>query len=334
MIGVPKVFIDTLIKLCLAQKNSAVVILKITTVFLLQGEEMNEFKSYHPIVNFIYFVFAICFSCLLFHPVTLAISLVCSFTYLAVLKGIKQIKKNLIYIIPMLLLMALINPIFNHQGATILTYLPSGNPLTLESIYYGIISATMIISVILLFSCFNEVMTSDKFIYLFGRLLPSLSLIFSMILRFIPKFTHQLKITADSQKCIGKDISSGSIIKRAKNGLSILSIMTTWSLENAIDTSDSMKSRGYGLPGRSAYSIYSFSKRDTKVLASLLLLAFYVIMGSIIGETRFSCFPVIRIAGFSIYGLSVFLAYFILLFMPIIIEILEVIKWKSIRSKI
>lgn len=294
---------------------------------------MNEFKTYHPIVNFAYFVFAIGFSCFFMHPVCLGISLVLGFLYSAMLKGRKGIRTNLIYMLPMLLLTALINPAFNHAGATILAYFPSGNPLTLESVIYGLCAGAMIASVICHFSCFNEVMTSDKFIYLFGKIIPSLSHIFSMTLRFIPRFSHQLKITADSQKCIGRDVSRDGIIKRAKSGLSILSIMVTWSLENAIDTADSMKSRGYGLPKRSAYSIYSFSKRDIKVLAAILLLAAFVISGSVMGETRFSCFPVIRISSFSIYGLSVFLAYFALLSLPIIIELWEVIKWKFIRSK-
>ncbi len=44
------------------------------------------------------------------------------------------------------------------------------------------------------FSCYNKVMTSDKFIYLFGRLIPALSLILSMALRFVPGLTGQLKV--------------------------------------------------------------------------------------------------------------------------------------------
>ena len=80
----------------------------------------------------------------------------------------------------MLLMMALINPAFNHEGVTIIDYLPSGNPLTLESIVYGFTSAVMIVSVICHFSCYNEIMTSDKFIYLFGKIIPAMSLIISM----------------------------------------------------------------------------------------------------------------------------------------------------------
>ena len=155
---------------------------------------MSEFKTYHPIVNFVYFVFVIGFSCFFMHPVCLCISLASGFTYSVMLKGRKAIKTNLIYMLPMLLLMALINPAFNHEGVTIIEYLPSGNPLTLESIIYGLCAAIMIVSVICHFSCYNEVMTSDKFIYLFGKIIPAMSLIISMTLRFVPKFASQLKV--------------------------------------------------------------------------------------------------------------------------------------------
>ena len=122
---------------------------------------MNKFKTYHPVVNFIYFVFVIGFSMFFMHPLCLLISLACGFTYSVMLKGRRAIKTNLIYMLPMLILMALINPAFNHEGITILKYLPSGNPLTLESIIYGMSAATMIVSVICWFSCYNSVMTSN-----------------------------------------------------------------------------------------------------------------------------------------------------------------------------
>ena len=52
----------------------------------------------------------------------------------------------------------------------------------------------MLASVVLWFSSYNEVMTSDKFVYLFGRVIPALSLVLSMSLRFIPKFKAQMQI--------------------------------------------------------------------------------------------------------------------------------------------
>ena len=288
----------------------------------------NEFKRFHPLVNFIYFICVIAFSCVFLHPVAISISISAGFCSLRLFKGKKAVKKNLIFMIPSLFIMALVNPVFNHRGATILAYFPGGNPLTLESVCYGFIAAAMIISVIVHFSCFNEVMTSDKFIYLFGRIIPSLSLIFSMTLRFIPRFINQFKLAAESQKCLGRDISNGTVIKRAKSGLSILSIMITWSLENAIETSASMKSRGYGLPGRTAFSTYRFTKRDGHIIACILLLSSYIILGSILGQMEFICFPTIAISSFSFYGLTVFTSYFLLMLLPVFIELWEVRRWK------
>ncbi len=292
---------------------------------------MSEFKTYHPIVNFVYFVFVIGFSCVFLHPVCLCISLASGFTYSVMLKGKKQVKTNLIYMFPMLLVMALINPAFNHEGVTIIEYLPNGNPLTLESIFYGLSAAIMIVSVICYFACFNEVMTSDKLIYLFGKIIPAMSLIISMTLRFVPKFASQLKVVTNAQRCMGRDVSNGSIIKRAKNGLNILSIMTTWSLENAIETADSMKSRGYGIPGRTAFSIFTLYKRDKCALACILLLGIYTFVGSLMGGMYFSFFPYMKMAEASVFGISVFVAYFLLCVCPIIIELWEVRKWKALR---
>lgn len=295
---------------------------------------MKEFKTYHPIVNFVYFVFVIGFSCVFMHPVSLAVSLLSGFTYSVMQKGKKAVKTNLLYMIPTLLFASFINPAFNHEGVTIIAYLPSGNPLTLESVIYGAAAAIMIVSVICWFSCYTEVMTSDKFIYLFGRVIPSLSLVLSMTLRFVPRFSAQLKIVANAQRCMGRDISNGSIISRAKHGLSILSIMTTWALENAVETADSMKSRGYGHPGRTAFSIFTFDKRDKKALFTIMILGIYTLLGNFWGGMYFRYFPSMKASEFGILGLSVFFAYLALCICPIVIEIWEVRKWKAIKSKI
>ena len=297
-------------------------------------DTMKEFSTYHPIVNFVYFVFVIGFSCVFMHPVCLAISFFCAFIYSVMLKGIYAVKTNLVYMIPTLLFAALINPAFNHEGITILTYLPSGNPLTLESILYGLAAAVMIVSVICWFSCYTEIMTSDKFIYLFGRIIPSLSLILSMTLRFVPRFTAQLEIVANAQQCMGRGVSNGSIVEKAKHGLSILSAMTTWALENAIETADSMKSRGYGHAGRTAFSFFTFDNRDKKTLACMMILSIYTLVGSWMGEMYMQYFPTIRTNECSMIQVSVFFAYFALCAYPIVIELWEVKKWKAIKSKI
>ena len=295
---------------------------------------MKEFKTYHPIVNFTYFLFVIAFSMFFMHPVCLVISVVSSFTYSVILNGRKSLKFNIIYILPLMIVTALLNPVFNHEGVTILTYLPSGNPLTAEAIIYGFASAVMLASVILWFSCFNKIMTSDKFMYLFGRIIPSISLILSTVLRFIPKFKKDLKDIINSQKCLGKTFDKSSFIKKIKLSVTVISSLITCSLENAIDTADSMKSRGYGVCRRTSYSYYKFSKRDALIMCFLIIQIIYVLFGAKFNKISFVYYPNLSGADFSYYGLNVFIAYFRLCIKPVIIEFKEEISWKALKSKI
>ena len=96
----------------------------------------DTFSSFHPAVNFIYFLAVIVFSMFFMHPIFLCISLICSIAYSVYLNGAKALKFNLLFMLPMLLLFAVMNPVFNHEGATILIYI-NDNPITLESIVYG-----------------------------------------------------------------------------------------------------------------------------------------------------------------------------------------------------
>lgn len=294
----------------------------------------DAFSKLHPIVNFLFFAFVLSLSMFVMNPVCLALSLVCAFVNAVYLNGIKTVKLCLKFILPMVLLIILINPVFNHQGVTILTYFPWGNPLTLESIVYGTASAALLSSVVLWFSVFNRVITSDKLVYLFGRIIPSLSLVLSMSLRFVPKFSAQLKNVRNAQRCIGRDISDGSVVNRIKNGIRIISIMLSWSMENAIETADSMKSRGFGLQGRTAYSIYKFDRRDLIVLIIVALLGVMVSVAVIAGVIDFYYFPLIKGNLTDIMSIATFFLYGILMLIPTILNAGEGIKWKRLRSAI
>ena len=292
----------------------------------------DHFSGYHPVINFVYFTVVLLFSMFFMHPVYLLVSLFCAIAYGIYLNGAKAIRFTLMYMLPLLVLTALVNPAFNHEGATILTYLPSGNPLTLESIVYGLGAALLLIAVISWFSCYNKVMTSDKFIYLFGRVIPALSLVLSMSLRFVPKFKAQFRAVSNAQRCVGRDVSDGSLFRRMKNGVTILSIMVTWSLENAIETADSMKSRGYGLPGRTAFSIYRFDKRDGAALLYLLLASGYVLLGNVLGALQWRYFPTIKGVEMGIYPLSVLLVFLSLCLFPLVLNLAADRKWARLQG--
>lgn len=295
-------------------------------------EGRDSFSGYHPAVNLLYYCLVLGITMFHLHPAFLAVSLVGAASYCVRLRGKKTLRGMLLGVVPMMLLAAVVNPAFNHQGVTILMYLPSGNPLTLESILYGLTAAEMLAAVILWFVTFQEVMSSDKFVYLFGRAAPALSLLLSMTLRFVPKLRDQGKRVILAQRCAGRDLSQGSLIQRARLAVTVFSILVTWSLENAIETADSMKSRGYGLPGRTAFSIYRLDSRDRSMLGWLVFCGVYLLSGWAVGGMDFRFYPTLRGMQWSPWTVSFLLVYLALCLTPCILDRRERALWQRSSS--
>lgn len=293
-------------------------------------QQSDTFSQFHPIVNFVFFGIVFGFSMLSMHPICLLISFISGICYLIQLKGTKAVELLLKGVLPLLLLTMIINPAFSHAGETILCFLPRGNPLTLESILYGIDAGFMLASILVWFACFSEVMTSDKFVYLFGRIIPALSLILSMTLRFVPHFKRQFDTVCEAQKTLGHDVSNGPLLTRLKNAIICFSIVVTWSLENSIETSDSMKSRGYGTRHRTAYTIYCFTERDKTALVFILFCGIFFIAGGLSGDLFWRFYPNIRGVLFEPLTLVLEISYCFFCFLPVLIDRKEDTEWKRL----
>ena len=296
--------------------------------------QQDVFGTYHPIVNFLYFVLVIGCSMFVMHPVFLILSCVGGFTYYLYLKQWKAVKTAIWMMLPVFLISAIVNPLFTHQGVTLICYFKNGNPLTLESILYGLAAGAMLVCVLNWFSCYQVVMTSDKFIYLFGKIIPAMSLILSMVFRFVPKFRTQIEKVSGAQKCIGRDVTNGNVIEKARHGTKILSVMTTWALENSVETADSMKSRGYGLRGRNNFSIYRFDSRDKLVCAIMAAMGLIVVGGIMTKTVHFLYYPMIVINESTAWSFLVYFCYGALCLLPLLMNVIEDIKWRYLTSKI
>lgn len=294
----------------------------------------NTFATYHPIINFVFFCAVIGIGIFLIHPVFLGIAMAASLIYAILLGGKSTLKFFLCFLLPMTLLITIVNPLLNQQGETILFYYTEYRYITMEAMLYGLVMGCMLSSIILWFSCYNSIMTGDKFTYLFSKLIPALSLIFSMVMRFVPNYRMQIKKISDGQKCIGRDVSNGSAKEKVRHGIKIISIMFTWALESAIDSADSMRARGYGLPKRSTFSIYRFDRRDRIAAIILAILTGTVLVGAAMGKCAIEFYPGIVMAEADGAGLAVYAAYAALCFFPIIVEAKEALVWRHLQSRI
>ena len=239
------------------------------------------FKSVHPISVFAFFVFSFVLSMTASHPLLLAVSFIAGLVYDIRLSGKNAVSFLLKVILPMICLIMLFNGIFSHYGVTVLFKMPSGNNFTLEALVFGFVFSIRTASALLWLNSFNEIITSDKIIFLFGRISPKTALVISMVLRFIPLIRSQSEEIQKAEKGIGNLPTEKDIIGKIRHGARRLSILISWTLEKGIDSADSMKARGYGLSGRTAFNSYIFGVKDALFLVlSFVASAMFFFIGT------------------------------------------------------
>ena len=270
----------------------------------------------------------------LMHPVSLIISLAAATMYAVQLQGIRKIGRQMKALIPMSLLAVIINAAFHHAGVTILTYLPGGNPLTLESILYGLASSGMLLAVFLWFSCVTQVLAADQFVYLFGCVAPSLSLILSMTVRFFPRFVTRFREIREARKNLMPMGQTEGRIVCIREWAAIFSSMVGWSMEHGMDTADSMKSRGYGLPGRTAYTRYRLTDRDRGLLLWMGLVAVFLCSCAVSGAMEWRYYPTLGGNLTGILPVGAQILYLLFCLTPVGLHGWEAYRWKHIYSGI
>lgn len=291
----------------------------------------DAFSGFHPAVNLAFFLAALSMTMVIQHPVYLLISMVSGCVYLLYLQGRKGFYRQVGYLLPILVMTAVMNPMFNHEGITVLCYLPNDNPITLEAACFGLASAVMMGAAIVWFNCCNTVFTSDKIIYLFGRVIPALSLLISMTLRFVPRFKNFLQSVLRTQRAMHKPENKKEQLQQS---LSAFSATVSWAMEQSIVSADSMKSRGYGIGGRTAFSIYRFEKRDGVVLGILALLCIGASAPHLLGRMSWTYYPSLTGQLLGSVQILAYLCYGGMCNLPLMIDLLEDRKWNALRSKI
>lgn len=293
---------------------------------------MGSFKNYHPVVVLVYFVSILLMAMFLWNPMIQGISLLAGLGFFMALYHGREVGINLLFYMGLFILITLTNPLFTHQGVTPLFFM-NGNPVTKEAFLYGGAMAMLIISVMVWFKSYEKIMTSDKFLYLFGRILPKISLILSMALGFVPEFRREMKKVERTQKAMGL-YENTSYVSKLKGKLSVLSVLVSWSLENSVEKSHAMKARGYGLKGRTQYSIFTFLPRDGLLISLCLFLLGMTLFGAARGVTTFSYYPEVSSLSFSLMAKVTYLSFAFMAFLPVIIEVEENVKWTYYVSKI
>lgn len=271
------------------------------------------FLSIHPFVQLMYYLLIGVMLFNMNHPIFQLTAFLLLIWIVWLQDEGEAIKKRLIGILLLMGMMIFFNPLFVSRGSHILFYLGK-RQVTLEALIYGISLAFMIGSMMLLFISFQHVLHGQRFLYLFANLLPRTALLVMIALRFVPLLMNRLETIRAVQHVRG---SNKSPIRTAMLQLQAL---ITWSLEESIETADSMKARGYGNQKRTMYTPFYMEKRDWFVMIILLLLFVLCFTGSVLGYGNIYIYPRLGTLQFYPFDWGMYIIMIGLYLMPLLIE--------------
>lgn len=292
-----------------------------------------RFDSYHPFLNLLFFVAVIAFTVWWTHPVFLAVSYVCAFVYSVKLRGLRSLVLNLV-LIPLAVLWGVWFATHTHFGITMLGTTIIGNNITLESFLFGLVQGFMLASVVMWLSCVFVVFTTDKVVYLLGRVSPRAALMLAIVLRAVPVVADRYKRIDVAQRCIGAGVGQGGAFRRVVHLVHHISALVTWSIDRFMEMAESMKSRGSRLRGRTAFSLYRFDNRDRSLTLFLIALITVCVEGAAFGQPFMLYSPEIVANRFTVATFVFLGAFFLLCITPFALQVFGEVRYTMERRSL
>ncbi len=287
---------------------------------------MRGITRWHPAVLAAFFAAVLAVTMFAAHPLLTAISLVGAVCSCAATGSLIRARDAWFYVL-LPLLTALTNPLFSHYGDTVLFWLWRV-PYTLESLAYGAVTGVALAATLLWCRCMGRVMTQEKWLALFGRVAPRLALALTMAMRFVPMLRRQGHAMWQAQKAAGLSDAERKR-SRVRAAVRLLTSLTAWATEKAVDTGRSMQARGYGLAGRTAYCRQRFTLAD----AARLVMGVVLTVCALLAEP-FEYYPILSGISLADGAWVAFAAFALLTTSPLLIAGKEWLEWRCYRSRI
>lgn len=280
----------------------------------------SSFDSWHPLVLVAYFAGTITLAMFGLAPGCVAASLVGGVTFALVTQGLVPTLSKLRWQLPLLVLICVINPLYSARGATLLAKVGMFR-IYAESLAYGAVMGALLVSVLLWFEAAASVVGEDETLELGGGLLPSVSLAASMVMRLIPQLMRRARATRAVLRA-----TSGARHGRAE-GMKLLGILLTWSLEDSVERSDSMRARGWGASvgrRRRPYRSHAFRTHDLVALIAIALLVAVAAEGVMRTVAGWHFYP--RMGGDA--SLWALVPYALLCLLPTVVVVSDDLRWR------
>lgn len=303
------------------------------------------FDLFHPVVALLYWAVVLVLSMCTMQPVYLVLTFVGQFAWRICVRGLRGAAKGLLWQAPVVLVLAILNPVFVSSGTTELFRIGS-HTFYLESLVYGACQGLMLVNVLTCFSNASDVLTDDKVMLILGNVWPTVALMISMTMRLVPEFVHRgNEVSATTKACTaalgaGGDEADGVADEatsadvptskkrqrrsRVREAARLSTVLFGWGLEDSLETADAMRARGWGSSKRrTTYQRYRFRSMDAFALVILGVLTVASAIAAWVACESFTFYP-------SLTGLAVwqsYAPYALLLTLPVVLELGERHAW-------
>ena len=148
-----------------------------------------------------------------------------------------------------------------------------------------------------------------------------------MALQLVPKLNRQLTEIRESQEMLRPERKNLS--GKLGTALRHTSTLVGWSLEGAVEQTDSMKARGYGLRRRTTFHLFHFDYRDLRFFCGVMILFGVCVIARAFGHGTMEFYPRMDAVITGQSGILLYILFGMLAFLPAILEGKEALVWRS-----
>lgn len=253
------------------------------------AEPVAAFSMSHPAVPALYIVLTLGLTMFSMQPVLIALSLAGGLAYGFATRGAARTLGALRWQLPVILIIALVNPLFSASGSTELFRI-GVRAVYLESMVYGLCMGGLFVASVLWFEAAASMLEYDKVLALLGNAAPVIALMISMCMRLIPQFLRRGRTVLAVQDAI--DVPGRAPTDPVRSRLRASTVLMGWGMEDSLERADAMRSRGWGAATRrTTYARYRLACGDAAALVGLAAFGVATAAVAWIATTQYSFYP-------------------------------------------
>ena len=250
----------------------------------------TSFSRLHPLATIVLFGCEVVLAAFSFQPLCTLIAFVGAEACTIQLFDAKHAVKQLVWYVPIIALMTVINPFFSASGSTVL-YSFGQMQLYAESLLYGATSGLVLVSTLSWLECLFVVVSPLELLQRSSVRFPGLQLVLSLSVQLMPQLLSDLTVAQQIQLANTAAQTCHSATQKPRQSrfpgqrrflsarkaivqtASTINAVCMSALEKSIRTFQSIVSRGWGMTGRrSRWNTQVLDAYDTLALLSFAFL--------------------------------------------------------------